>query len=53
MMEATFSEYMRYAGLMGTVMVIRFALITTIVVGLGYGITHILLKLLRSKHEIP
>ena len=52
-MEVTFSEYVRHVGITGTVMVMRFALISMVAIGLGYGIAHVLLKLLRSKHERP
>ena len=53
MMEVTFYEYIQHIGITGTVMVMRFALISMIAIGLGYGTAHILLKLLRSKHERP
>ena len=53
MMEVTFYEYIQHVGITGTVMVMRFALISMIAIGLGYGIAHVLLKLLRSKHERP
>lgn len=51
-MEATFSEYLLQAGLMGTVMVMRFVLTVIAAIGLGYGLVRILTKVLdRVKGE--
>ena len=49
-MEPTFSYWFSHAGFMGTVMVMRFVLVTMAAVGLGYGVVYTLNKVLtRTK----